>query len=479
MNNSKDEQILNDYAAADYPHGFSSDIKTTRFAAGLNTEIIKKIAELRNEPGWLIDWRLAAFALWQTMTEPRWAAVYYPPIDYQAIHYFAAPQKILSADDAQDPEIQRLFDRLGISLLEQQSLSGAAIDAVIDSISVATTMQKMLKEKGIIFAPLREAIQDYPELVKKYLGAVVPKDDNFFATLNAAVFSDGSFCYIPSGVRCPVELSTYFRLNTAGLGQFERTLIVAEDNSYVSYLEGCTAPARSTHQLHAAVVEIVAQKNSEVRYATVQNWYPGDTDGKGGIYNFVTKRALAKDDARVSWTQVEVGAAITWKYPSVVLQGDRSRGEFYSLALTKHKQQADTGSKMIHLGKNSTSTIFSKGIAFGKSSNSYRGLVKASPSATDCRNKTQCDSLLIGDEAIVNTFPTININSTTVAEHEASVTKISDEQIFYCASRGLTNEAAAGLVVNGFCKNILDRLPVEFAAEARNLLTLSLENSIA
>lgn len=481
MDSVKERQFIDDFTNQDYKYGFTSDIDTEVSEPGINEDIVKLISEKRNEPGWLTDWRLAAYHAWQKMTEPRWASVYYPPIDYQAISYYAAPKKIShdNLDDV-DPKLVETFEKLGIPLEEQKRLTGVAVDAVMDSVSVATTFQETLEKHGIIFLPLRKAIEKHPDLVREYLGSVVPQTDNYFAALNAAVFSDGSFCYIPSGVRCPVELSTYFRLNTAGAGQFERTLIVAEDNSYVSYLEGCTAPQRTENQLHAAVVEIIAKPNSEVRYATVQNWYPGNEQGEGGIYNFVTKRGLAHERAKISWTQVEVGAAITWKYPSVVLEGDNSTGEFYSMAVTKNKQQADTGSKMIHLGKNTKSTVISKGIAAGKSLNTYRGLVKTTAKATSTRSSSQCDSLMIGDKAMANTFPTVDVsNGDSTIEHEARVSKMNDEQLMYCQTRGLTAEEAAGLVVTGFCKNVLDRLPVEFAVEARSLLSLTLEDAIA
>lgn len=481
MSDSKEREIIDKYTSSEYRYGFSSDIESDTLPPGLDEQTVRTIAEKRNEPGWLIDWRLDAYHAWTRMTEPRWGAVYYPPIDYQAISYYSAPKHITRNNlDEVDPELLQTFARLGISLDEQKRLSGVAIDAVMDSVSVATTLQDTLSKHGVIFSPLRDAVTQHPELVKKYLGSVVPNNDNYFAALNAAVFSDGSFCFIPAGVRCPVELSTYFRLNSIGTGQFERTLIVAEDNSYVSYLEGCTAPQRAEHQLHAAVVEIIAHDDAEVRYATVQNWYPGDANGAGGIYNFVTKRGVAHTRAKISWTQVEVGAAITWKYPSVVLQGDDSVGEFYSMAVTKQKQQADTGSKMIHIGKNTKSTIIAKGIASGKSSNTYRGLVKATAKATNSRNRSQCDSLMIGDHSTANTFPTLTLqNGSTTIEHEAQVSKVNDAQLLYCQSRGLSPEEATGLIVTGFCKTVLDRLPVEFAVEARNLLALTLEDAVA
>jgi Fe-S cluster assembly protein SufB len=481
MQADKERKIINDFTQDEYKYGFSSDIETETLTPGLNEDVVRFIGQKRNEPGWLIDWRLDAYRKWQRMTEPRWAAVYYAPIDYQKICYYAAPKKVShdSLTDV-DPKLIEAFEKLGISIEEQKRLTGVAVDAVMDSVSVATTFQDTLQKNGIIFLPLRKAIEKYPDLVKKYLGSVVPQNDNFFAALNAAVFSDGSFCYIPTGVRCPLELSTYFRLNTAGAGQFERTLIVAEDNCYVSYLEGCTAPQRTENQLHAAVVEIVAKSKSEVRYATVQNWYPGNAKGEGGIYNFVTKRGIAHESAKVSWTQVEVGAAITWKYPSVILQGDNSTGEFYSMAVTKNKQQADTGSKMIHLGNNTKSTVVSKGIAVGQSNNTYRGLIKATPKANKIRSMSQCDSLIIGNQAMANTFPNIILNNGTgITEHEASISKLNEAQLLYCQTRGLTVEEAAGLVVTGFCKNVLERLPVEFAVEARNLLSLTLEDAIA
>lgn len=481
MNSDKERQFIDDYTQRDYPYGFSSEIETEIAEPGINESVVKLISQKRNEPGWLTDWRLEAYRSWQKMTEPRWASVYYPPINYQAISYYAAPKKISHDNLSEvDPKLIETFEKLGISIEEQKRLTGVAVDAVMDSVSVATTFQETLNKHGIIFLPLRKAIEKHPNLVREHLGSVVPQTDNYFAALNASVFSDGSFCYIPSGVPCPLELSTYFRLNTANTGQFERTLIVAEDNSYVSYLEGCTAPQRTENQLHAAVVEIVAKKNSEVRYATVQNWYPGNEKGEGGIYNFVTKRGLAYENAKISWTQVEVGAAITWKYPSVVLKGDNSVGEFYSMAVTKNKQQADTGSKMIHLGKNTKSTVISKGIATGKSLNTYRGLIKTSNKAINARSSSQCDSLMIGDTAIANTFPTVKINNgQSTIEHEARISKMSDEQLLYCQTRGLSAEESAGLIVTGFCKTVLERLPVEFTVEARNLLSLTLEDAIA
>jgi Fe-S cluster assembly protein SufB len=475
---------IQEFANREYQHGFVTDIETDTVPPGLDENIIRLISARKGEPDWLLDWRLKAFRHWQTMEEPRWwPNLTIGPIDYQAISYYSAPKakKQLQSLDEVDPELRRTFEKLGISLDEQKRLTGVAVDAVFDSVSVATTFKGKLAELGIIFCSFSEAVREHPELVRKYLGSVVPYNDNFFATLNSAVFSDGSFCYIPRGVRCPMELSTYFRINTAGTGQFERTLIICEEGAYVSYLEGCTAPMRDTNQLHAAVVELVAVgEGSNIKYSTVQNWYPGDKEGRGGIYNFVTKRGICKGaNAKISWTQVETGSAITWKYPSVILQGDNSVGEFYSVALTKGKQQADTGTKMIHIGRNTRSTIVSKGISAGNGQNTYRGLVKILKGATQARNYSQCDSLLIGDRCGAHTFPYIEVrNSTAQVEHEASTSKIGEDQIFYCRQRGLSTEDAVNMIVNGFCKQVFLNLPMEFAVEAQKLLGVSLEGSV-
>jgi Fe-S cluster assembly protein SufB len=467
---------------SEYKYGFTTDIETDVAPKGLNENIIRLISSKKNEPAFMLEWRLKAFRHWQKMTEPKWPNVHYPPIDYQDTIYYAAPKssKKLASLDQVDPKLRATFEKLGISLEEQKRLSGVAVDAVMDSVSVATTFKKELAQLGIIFCSFSEAVQNHPELVRKYLGSVVPYTDNFFAALNSAVFSDGSFCYIPKGVRCPMELSTYFRINTANTGQFERTLIVAEEGAYVSYLEGCTAPMRDENQLHAAVVELVAHKNSQIKYSTVQNWYPGDADGKGGIYNFVTKRGIClEENAKISWTQVETGSAITWKYPSVILKGDHTTGEFYSVAVTNNRQQADTGTKMIHLGKNTKSTIVSKGISAGLSNNSYRGLVKVSPHADNARNFSQCDSLLIGDKCGAHTFPYLEVaNKTAKIEHEATTSKIGEDQLFYCKQRGISTEDAIGLIVNGYCKEVFRELPMEFAVEAQKLLAISLEGSV-
>ena len=449
---------------------------------GLNEDIIRFISAKKNEPQWLLDYRLKAFRHWLTLDEPTWAHVHYPKIDFQNIIYYSAPKKSkqLNSLDEVDPELLKTFEKLGISLLEQKRLTGVAVDAVIDSVSVKTTFKEKLGELGIIFSSFSEAVHEHPELIKKYMGSVVPYTDNYYSALNSAVFTDGSFCYIPKGVRCPMELSTYFRINASGTGQFERTLIVADEGAYVSYLEGCTAPMRDENQLHAAVVEIIAQEKAEVKYSTVQNWYPGDKNGKGGIYNFVTKRGIcAGFGAKISWTQVETGSAITWKYPSVILKGDNSIGEFYSVAVTNNMQQADTGTKMIHLGKNTKSTIISKGISAGKSQNSYRGLVRISPKASNARNFSQCDSLLMGDQCGAHTFPYIEIkNPSAIVEHEATTSKIGEDQLFYCKQRGIDTEKAIGLIVNGYCKDVLKQLPMEFAVEAQKLLSVSLEGSV-
>ena len=466
----------------EYKYGFTTDIETETIPRGLNEDVVRLISQKKGEPEWLTAYRLKAYNHWLTMTMPTWAHLDIPEIDYQDIIYYAAPRtkpKLNSMDEV-DPELRRTFDKLGIPLEEQMALSGVAVDAVMDSVSVKTTFKEVLAEKGIIFCSISEAVRDYPELVRKYLGSVVPYADNFFTALNAAVFSDGSFCYIPKGVRCPMELSTYFRINAAGTGQFERTLIVADEGSYVSYLEGCTAPQRDENQLHAAVVEIVVLKDAEVKYSTVQNWYPGDKEGKGGIYNFVTKRGICKgDNARLSWTQVETGSAITWKYPSCILAGDNSVAEFYSVAMTNNFQQADTGTKMIHIGRNTRSRIVSKGISTGRSQNSYRGLVRVAKGAENARNYSQCDSLLIGDKCGAHTFPYMDVqNPSAVVEHEATTSKISEEQLFYCNQRGLSTEDAVGLIVNGYAKEVLSKLPMEFAVEAQKLLAISLEGSV-
>ncbi len=468
-------------ANKEYKYGFFTNIEMDIAPRGLNEDIVRLISERKNEPEWLLEWRLKAFRYWLTMEEPKWPNVKYPRIDYQAYSYYAAPKKKqeLKSLNEVDPELLATYEKLGISLEEQKRLSNVAVDAVFDSVSVATTFKETLAELGIIFCSFTEAVHNHPELVKKYLGSVVPYTDNFFATLNSAVFSDGSFCYIPKNVRCPMELSTYFRINAADTGQFERTLIVADEGSHVSYLEGCTAPMRDTNQLHAAVVELVALDNAEIKYSTVQNWYPGDKEGKGGIYNFVTKRGKAMTNAKVSWTQVETGSAITWKYPSCILQGDNSVGEFYSVAVTNHMQQADTGTKMIHIGKNTKSTIVSKGISAGFGQNSYRGLVDIKKGATGAHNFSQCDSLLLGDKCGAHTFPYIEVkNSSARVEHEASTSKIGEDQIFYCQQRGISKEDAINLIVNGFCKEVFRVLPMEFAVEAQKLLGVSLEGSV-
>ena len=473
--------IINEAAQSEYKYGFVTDVETHIIPKGLNEDVVRYISGYRNEPEWLLEFRLKAFRHWQTMKMPRWAHLNIPEIDYQDISYFAAPKTKADGEAKEiDPEIKKTFDKLGIPLEEQMRLSGMAVDAVMDSSGVKTMYRERLAEMGIIFCSFSDAVKDYPDLVKKYLGKVVPYTDNFFAALNSAVFSDGSFVYIPKGVRCPMELSTYFRINASGTGQFERTLIVADDESYVSYLEGCTAPMRDENQLHAAIVEIIVEDRAEVKYSTVQNWYPGDKDGNGGIYNFVTKRGLCRGDySTLSWTQVETGSAITWKYPSCVLKGDNSVGEFYSVALTNNYQQADTGTKMIHLGKNTRSTIVSKGISAGHSQNSYRGQVKVVPGASNCRNYTQCDSLLLGSTCGAHTFPYIDCqNETSVVEHEATTSKINEEQIFYCNQRGISTEDAVGLIVNGYAKEVMAKLPMEFAVEAQKLLSVSLEGSI-
>ena len=475
------EKEIIDTIEGEYKYGFTTDIETETIARGLNEDVIRLISAKKEEPEWMLERRLKAFRHWQQMPLPEWAHLNIPEIDFQDIIYYAAPKQVkkLGSMDEVDPELKRTFDKLGIPLEEQLSLAGFAVDAVMDSVSVKTTFRETLAEKGIIFCSISEAIREYPELIQKYLGTVVPHTDNYYAALNAAVFSDGSFCYIPKGVRCPMELSTYFRINAKGTGQFERTLIVADEGSYVSYLEGCTAPQRDENQLHAAVVEIVVERDAEVKYSTVQNWYPGDKEGKGGVYNFVTKRGICYENARLSWTQVETGSAITWKYPSCVLAGDNSVGEFYSVAMTNNRQQADTGTKMIHIGKNSRSRIVSKGISAGESQNAYRGLVKVAPKADNVRNYSQCDSLLIGDKCGAHTFPHIDCrNRTAMLEHEATTSKISEEQLFYCNQRGISTEDAVGLIVNGYAREVLAKLPMEFAVEAQKLLAISLEGSV-
>ncbi|MCC5920700.1 MAG: Fe-S cluster assembly protein SufB [Cyclobacteriaceae bacterium] len=478
---SKDDQILEDFTKSEYKYGFESNIESESAPKGLSEDIVRFISEKKNEPEWLLEWRMKAYHHWLTLEEPNWPNVNYPKPNYQDIIYYSAPKKkkINSLDEV-DPEILETFKKLGISLEEQKRLTGVAVDAVIDSVSIGTSFKEKLGELGIVFCSFSEAVQEHPELVKKYLGSVVPASDNYFAALNSAVFSDGSFCYIPKGVRCPMELSTYFRINAANTGQFERTLIIADDDSYVSYLEGCTAPMRDENQLHAAVVEIVAHDRAEVKYSTVQNWYPGDKNGKGGIYNFVTKRGIcAGDDSKISWTQVETGSAVTWKYPSCILKGDRSIGEFYSVAVTNNYQQADTGTKMIHIGRDTKSRIVSKGVSAGRSQNSYRGLVEIMPRAHNARNFSQCDSLLMGDKCGAHTFPYIEVkNKSGRVEHEATTSKIGEDQIFYCNQRGIGEEEAVALIVNGYCKEVLNQLPMEFAVEAQKLLALTLEGSV-
>jgi Fe-S cluster assembly protein SufB len=467
--------------ASKYKYGFSTEIAMEEFPKGLSEEIIRLISEKKQEPEWMLAWRLKAYATWKSMEAPNWARVSYPKIDYDDIYYYAAPSGPAPKSlDEVDPNLLSMYEKLGIPLNERAALAGVAVDAVFDSVSVATTFRESLAKAGVIFCPISEAVREHPELVRKYLGSVVPVGDNFFSALNSAVFSDGSFVFIPKGVRCPMELSTYFRINARNTGQFERTLIIAEEGASVSYLEGCTAPMRDENQLHAAVVELVALDDAKIKYSTVQNWYPGDADGKGGIYNFVTKRGACRGrNSKISWTQVETGSAVTWKYPSCILQGDGSVGEFYSVALTHNHQQADTGTKMIHIGKNTSSTIISKGISAGHSNNTYRGLVKIMPGATDARNFTQCDSLLIGDQCGAHTVPYIeNRNPSAKVEHEATTSKIADDQLFYCRSRGLSEEDAVGLIVNGFCKDVLKELPMEFAVEAQKLLAVSLEGSV-
>lgn len=478
----KDNDYVRKVTEEKYKYGFTTDVHTEVIDRGLNEDVVRLISEKKGEPEWLLDFRLKAYRHWTKMTMPTWAHLRIPEIDYQAISYYADPTK-KSKDEGKkeiDPELMKTFDKLGIPLEERMALAGLAVDAVMDSVSVKTTFKEQLKEKGIIFCSISEAVKEHPDLVRQYLGSVVPYTDNFFAALNSAVFSDGSFVYIPKGVRCPMELSTYFRINARNTGQFERTLIVADDDAYVSYLEGCTAPMRDENQLHAAIVEIVVHERAEVKYSTVQNWYPGDAEGKGGVYNFVTKRGhLRGNDSKLSWTQVETGSAITWKYPSCILQGDNSTAEFYSVAVTNNYQQADTGTKMIHLGKNTRSTIVSKGISAGKSENSYRGLVRVAAKADNARNYSQCDSLLLGDQCGAHTFPYMDIhNDTAVVEHEATTSKINEEQIFYCNQRGISTEDAVGLIVNGYAKEVINKLPMEFAVEAQKLLSVSLEGSV-
>ena len=480
--NTENDDVIKDVTSGEYKYGFVSDIDTDVIPRGLSEEVIRLISAKKQEPEWLLEFRLNAYRYWLTLDMPTWAHLDIPPIDYQAISYYAAPRKKeghKSLDEV-DPELLDTFDKLGIPLAEQKMLSGMAVDAVMDSVSVKTTHKEKLARLGIIFCSFSEAVRDYPDLVRRYLGKVVSYRDNFFAALNSAVFSDGSFVYIPKGVRCPMELSTYFRINAAGTGQFERTLIVADDDSYVSYLEGCTAPMRDENQLHAAIVEIIVEDRAEVKYSTVQNWYAGDKDGRGGVYNFVTKRGLCRGDySKLSWTQVETGSAITWKYPGCILKGEGSVGEFYSVAVTRNRQQADTGTKMIHLGRNTRSTIVSKGISAGHSQNSYRGLVKVAPDADGCRNYTQCDSLLLGPDCGAHTFPYIDVlNDTAVVEHEATTSKISEDQVFYCNQRGIPTEEAIGLIVNGYAKEVMNKLPMEFAVEAQKLLSVSLEGSV-
>lgn len=478
----QDENIIEEVTRGEYKYGFTTDIQTETIAKGLNEDTIRLISQKKEEPQWLLDFRLEAFRHWQTMKCPTWAHLDIPEIDYQDIIYYAAPKRKKSPKslDEVDPELLETFNKLGIPLEEQKILSGMAVDAVMDSVSVKTTFKEKLAEKGVIFCSFSEAVKQFPDLVKKYLGSVVPQKDNFFAALNSAVFSDGSFVYVPKGVRCPMELSTYFRINAMNTGQFERTLIIADEEAYVSYLEGCTAPQRDENQLHAAIVEIIVEANAEVKYSTVQNWYPGDKEGKGGIYNFVTKRGLCRgENSKLSWTQVETGSAITWKYPSCILRGDNSVAEFYSVAVTNNFQQADTGTKMIHIGKNTRSRIVSKGISAGRSENSYRGLVQINKTAENAKNHSQCDSLLLGDRCGAHTFPYAQVdNDTAIIEHEATTSKISEDQLFYCNQRGIATEEAVGLIVNGYAKEVMNKLPMEFAVEAQKLLSVSLEGSV-
>ncbi len=475
------DEIIDEITASEYKYGFTTEIESETVPPGLNEDVIRLISSKKNEPKWMLEWRLDAFQTWLKMVEPNWPNVNYQKPDFQTISYYSAPKqkKALDSLDEVDPELLKTFEKLGISLDEQKRLSGVAMDVVVDSVSVATTFKETLAEKGIIFCSMSEAIQEHPELVRKHLGTVVPKRDNFYAALNSAVFTDGSFCYIPKGVHCPMELSTYFRINEAGTGQFERTLLVADEGSYVSYLEGCTAPSRDENQLHAAVVELVAMEKAEIKYSTVQNWFPGDAEGKGGVFNFVTKRGICERNSKISWTQVETGSAVTWKYPSCILKGDNSVGEFYSVAVTNNFQQADTGTKMIHLGKNTKSTIISKGISAGRSQNSYRGLVRVGARAENARNFSQCDSLLMGDKCGAHTFPYIEAQHPSAQiEHEATTSKIGEDQIFYCNQRGIGTEEAIALIVNGYCKEVLNQLPMEFAVEAQKLLEVSLEGSV-
>lgn len=482
MTDFNEDKLIEEVTTSDYKYGFTTDIEQEFAPKGLNEDIVRFISAKKEEPEFMLEWRLKAYRHWLTMKDPMWAKVDFPKIDYQDVYYYAAPKKKpqLESLDEVDPELLKTFEKLGISIDEQKRLTGVAVDIVVDSVSVKTTFQKQLKEMGVIFCPMSEAVKEHPELVKQYLGSVVPTTDNYYAALNSAVFSDGSFCYIPKGVRCPMELSTYFRMNAALTGQFERTLIIADEGSYVSYLEGCTAPMRDENQLHAAVVEIVAHKNAEVKYSTVQNWYPGDKNGKGGVYNFVTKRGLCEgENSKISWTQVETGSSITWKYPSCVLKGDNSIGEFYSVAVTNNFQQADTGSKMTHIGKNTRSRIISKGISAGRSENSYRGLVNITKNAKNARNFSECDSLLIGDKCGAHTFPYIEIgNSSSVVEHEATTSKVSEDILFYCSQRGMDEAQAMELIINGYAKEVLNKLPMEFAVEAQKLLAISLEGSV-
>ena len=476
-----EEELKKELENQEYQYGFTTDIESETFPVGLNEDIVRSISEKKNEPEWMTEWRLEAYSAWKNMEEPNWHNVNYEKPDFQSISYYSAPKtkNNLKSLDEVDPELIKTFNKLGISTEEQKKLSGVAVDIVMDSVSVATTFRETLAEKGIIFCSISEAIKDYPELVKKYIGKVIPRKDNYYAALNSAVFSDGSFCYIPKGVRCPMELSTYFRINQAGTGQFERTLVIADEGSYVSYLEGCTAPSRDENQLHAAVVELIAMDNAEIKYSTVQNWYPGNKQGKGGVFNFVTKRGLCNKNAKISWTQVETGSAVTWKYPSCILRGDNSVGEFYSIAVTNNYQQADTGTKMIHIGKNTKSTIISKGISAGKSQNSYRGLVQVGKRASNARNFSQCDSLLMGNKCGAHTFPYIEVkNKSAQIEHEATTSKIGEDQLFYCNQRGIDTEKAIALIVNGFSKEVLNKLPIEFAVEAQKLLEISLEGSV-
>ena len=481
MSKYTEEHLKQELETKEYEYGFYTELESDTFPIGLNEDIVRAISQRKEEPQWMTDWRIEAFRAWEQMIEPEWANVHYTKPDFQAISYYSAPKVIdpnKTLDDV-DPELLEMYKKLGISVDEQKMMNNVAMDIVVDSVSVATTFKKTLGEKGIIFCSISDAIKEHPELVRKYLGTVIPQKDNFYAALNSAVFSDGSFCYIPKGVRCPMELSTYFRINQAGTGQFERTLLIADEGSYVSYLEGCTAPSRDENQLHAACVELIALGGAEIKYSTVQNWYPGNKEGKGGVFNFVTKRGLCEKNAKISWTQVETGSAITWKYPSVILKGDNSIGEFYSIAVTNNFQQADTGTKMIHLGKNTKSTIISKGISAGKSHNSYRGLVQISPRAENARNFSQCDSLLMGNNCSANTFPYIESkNPSAKIEHEATTSKIGEDQVFYCNQRGIPTEKAIALIVNGFSKDVLNKLPMEFAVEAQKLLEISLEGSV-